>query len=174
MAYVLDRDPCPESPRMGAMTLEPVPESVARARRWFRRFITPYDPACSVDDCVLMISELVTNAILYGRSEDPWTVRVEWYREGTSLRVEVHNPGFPANVHLRQPDASDAHGRGLLLVDSIADSWHAGPSYLGGTVVSFVVAGAWTDLGEQDDEEVTPTPPPCSPVPAESPAQPRR
>jgi hypothetical protein len=28
MAYTLDRDPCPESPRLGAMTLHPTPESV--------------------------------------------------------------------------------------------------------------------------------------------------
>ncbi|MET7443326.1 ATP-binding protein, partial [Streptomyces sp. NPDC005568] len=28
--------------------------------------MAPYNPACSVDDCVLMISELVTNAIVYG------------------------------------------------------------------------------------------------------------
>ena len=52
-------------------------------------------------------------------------------------------PGFPANVRLRQPDANDAHGRGLLLVDSIAESWHSGPSRFGGTVVSSVVADAW-------------------------------
>jgi anti-sigma regulatory factor (Ser/Thr protein kinase) len=143
MAYTIDRRPCEDSPRLGAMTLHPEPESVPRARRWFRKFITPYNPACSIDDCVLMISELVTNAIRYGRSDDPWTVRVEWYREGTSLRVNVHNPGFPANVRLRRPEADDAHGRGLLLVDSIADSWHSGPSCFGGTVVSFVVADAW-------------------------------
>ncbi len=90
-----------------------------------------------------MLSELVTNAVCYGRSENPWLVRVEWSREGTSLRVEVHNPGFPASVRLRHPDADDAHGRGLLLVDSIADSWYSGPSHLGGTVVAFVVADAW-------------------------------
>lgn len=60
-----------------------------------------------------------------------------------SLRVEVHNPGAPAAVRLCKPDADDAHGRGLLLVDSIADSWHCGPSRFGGTVVSFVVADAW-------------------------------
>ncbi|MFI9249662.1 ATP-binding protein [Streptomyces sp. NPDC053069] len=143
MAYTLDRDPCPESPRLGAMTLHPTPESVPRARRWFKKFIAPYNPACSVDDCVLMISELVTNAILYGRSDEPWLVRVEWFRDGASLRVEVHNPGFPANVRLRRPDAEEAHGRGLLLVDSIADSWHSGPSAFGGTVVSFVMADAW-------------------------------
>lgn len=143
MAYTIDRHPCEDSPRLGAMTLQPEPESVSRARRWFRKFIAPYRPACSIDDCTLMLSELVTNAICYGKSDDPWLVRVEWYREGTSLRVDVHNPGFPANVRLRHPEANDAHGRGLLLVDSIADSWHSGPSYLGGTVVSFVVADAW-------------------------------
>ncbi|WNM30253.1 ATP-binding protein [Streptomyces sp. Li-HN-5-11] len=143
MAYTIDRDPSPASPRLGAMTLHPAPESVPRARRWFQKFIAPYNPACSIDDCALMISELVTNAILYGRSDEPWMVRVEWFREGTSLRVEVHNPGYPANVRLRCPDANDAHGRGLLLVDSIADAWHSGPSRFGGTMVSFVVANAW-------------------------------
>ncbi|MFM9495914.1 ATP-binding protein [Streptomyces galilaeus] len=144
MAFTIDRYPSEDSPRLGAMTLYPVAESVHLARRWFRKFIAPYNPACSVDDCVLMISELVTNAIVYGRSDEVWRVRVEWFRDGTSLKVEVHNAGFPARVRLRQPDAVDAHGRGLLLVDSIAESWHSGPSRFGGTVVSFVMADAWS------------------------------
>ena len=143
MAYTIDRHPNPDAPRLGAMALHPTAESVPRARHWFQKFIAPYNPACSVDECVLRISELVTNAILYGRSDDTWVVRVEWFREGSSLRVEVHNPGFPANVRVRSPDANDAHGRGLLLVDSIADSWHCGPSRFGGTVVSFEMADAW-------------------------------
>jgi anti-sigma regulatory factor (Ser/Thr protein kinase) len=143
MAYTIDRYPSEDSPRLGAMTLHPVAESVPRARRWFRKFIAPYNPACHLGDCELMISELVTNAILYGWAEEEWVVRVEWFREETSLRVDVHNPGFPANVRLRRPDAHDAHGRGLLLIDSIADSWHSGPSRFGGTVVSFSVADAW-------------------------------
>ncbi|MEV6960976.1 ATP-binding protein [Streptomyces sp. NPDC051207] len=145
MTYTIDRYPCEDSPRLGAMTLHPEPESVPRARRWFRRFIAPYNPACSIDDCTLMISELVTNAILYGKSDEPWLVRVEWYRQENALRVDVHNPGLPTEVQLRQPEAGDAHGRGLLLVDSIADSWHSGPSRFGGTVVSFLVADAWPD-----------------------------
>lgn len=143
MAYTLDRDPREESPRLGAMTLHPVAESVPRARRWFRKFVTPYEPACSVDDCVLLLSELVTNAVVHGRSAEPWLVRVEWFRVEASLRVEVHNPGLPENVRLRHPDAHDAHGRGLLLVDSLADSWHSGPSRFGGTAVSFRMADAW-------------------------------
>ncbi|AQS68939.1 ATP-binding protein [Streptomyces pactum] len=143
MAYTIDRYPCEDAPRLGAMTLHPVAESVPRARRWFRKLITPYYPACSVDDCLLMLSELITNAVVHGKSDEPWVVRVEWFREGTSLRVEVHNPGLPGSVRLRHPDADDAHGRGLLLVDSIAHSWHAGPSHLGGTAVSFEMADAW-------------------------------
>ncbi|MBM7169798.1 ATP-binding protein [Streptomyces sp. G44] len=143
MTYAIDRCPREDSPRLGAMTLRPVAESVSRARRWFRKFIAPYDPACSVDDCALMISELVTNAVRYGRADEEWYVRVEWFRECTSLRVEVHSPGLPANVRLRRPDADDAHGRGLFLVDAIADSWHAGPSRFGGTVVAFLMADAW-------------------------------
>lgn len=129
--------------RLGALSLLPAPESVPMARRWFRRFIGPYEPACSVDDCVLMLSELVTNAVLHGRADDTREVRVEWYRVETSLRIEVHNRGFPANVRMREPEPGDAHGRGLFLVESIAESWNSGVSRLGGTVVSFVVADAW-------------------------------
>jgi anti-sigma regulatory factor (Ser/Thr protein kinase) len=125
------------------MTLYPVPESVHRARRWFRKFAAPYYLACSIDDCVLMLSELVTNAILYGEAEESWRVRVEWSRVGQALRVNVHNPGFPADVRLRDPEANDAHGRGLLLVDALSDSWSAGPSRFGGTVVSFQIDDAW-------------------------------
>jgi anti-sigma regulatory factor (Ser/Thr protein kinase) len=87
MTYLIDRCPSEESPRLGAMALHPTPESVPRARRWFRKFIAPYNPLCSVDDCTLMISELLTNAILYGRPDEKWVVRVEWFREGTALRV---------------------------------------------------------------------------------------
>ncbi|WP_406384008.1 ATP-binding protein [Streptomyces sp. NBC_00117] len=130
-------------PPMGGMTLYPVPESVSRARRWFRKFTDPYDLVCSVDNCVLMLSELVTNAILYGEAEEPWRVRVEWWRLGEALRVDVHNPGLPTDVHLCDPDANDAHGRGLRLVDELSDSWSAGPSRFGGTVVSFQVDIAW-------------------------------
>ena len=42
---------------------------------------------------------------------------------------------------MRRPEVSEAHGRGLFLVDAVADSWHSGPSRFGGTVVSAVVAG---------------------------------
>ncbi|MFJ5608355.1 ATP-binding protein [Streptomyces sp. NPDC093221] len=134
----------------GTMTLYPVPESVGRARRWFRHFVEPHGLACSVDDCVLMISELVTNAVLYGESEDAWRVRIEWWRERTDLRVEVHNPGSPFKVQLLKRPAileDSEHGRGLWLVDALSDSWQVRPSQYGGTAVSFTMADAWPSEG---------------------------
>lgn len=132
----------PEVPN-GAMTLYPVPESVGRARRWFRHFVEPHKPACSMDDCVFVISELVTNAVLYGEAEEEWRVRLEWRREGTDLHVEVHNPGAPVKVHKLPYTEESEHGRGLWLVDALTDSWRVGRSDFGGTVVSFVMADAW-------------------------------
>ncbi|GAA1931571.1 ATP-binding protein [Streptomyces sodiiphilus] len=128
---------------MGSMTLYPVPESVSRARRWFRKLTDRHKLSCSVDDCVLMVSELVTNAILYGEAEEPWRVRVEWWRVGSALRVDVHSPGLPSHVRMREARTEDVHGRGLGMVDMLSDSWTAGPSPFGGTMVSFVVDDAW-------------------------------
>ncbi|MFE0136472.1 ATP-binding protein [Streptomyces sp. NPDC059037] len=128
---------------LGGMVLYPLPESVGRARRWFRKFNEPHQLGCSIDDCVLMVSELVTNAILYGEADEPWRVRVCWYRLGEALRVDVHNPGCPAHVRLRSPQATEAHGRGLLLVDALADEWWSGPSLHGGTAVVFLMHRAF-------------------------------
>lgn len=128
---------------LGAMTLYPVPESVPRARRWFGKLVARHNLACSLDDCQLMISELVSNAVLYGQAEEEWRVRVEWWRMGDSLRVDVHNPGRPTNVRMREATADDEHGRGLRLVHVLADSWSAGPSPYGGTMVSFTMRKAW-------------------------------
>lgn len=127
----------------GAMVLYPVPESVGRARRWFRHLVEQYEPARSLDDCVCVISELVTNAVLYGEAEEEWRVRVEWWRDGTALRVAVHSPGAPGRVRKRSYAEESEGGRGLWLVDALTDSWDVGASDFGGTVVSFVMADAW-------------------------------
>ncbi|MFD9910132.1 ATP-binding protein [Streptomyces sp. NPDC059063] len=128
---------------LGGMVLGPVPESARCARRWSRQFSDSHHLACCADDCVLMLSELVTNAIVHGKADEPWRVRVYWYRMGEALHVEVHNPGCPAHVRLRTPEATEAHGRGLFLVDELADEWWAGPSRHGGTVVVFVMHRAF-------------------------------
>ncbi|MDX3228412.1 hypothetical protein [Streptomyces sp. ME19-01-6] len=60
------------------------------------------------------------------------------------IEAEADQRGGGANVRMRQATASEAHGRGLCPVNALAHSWRAGPSRFGGTVVSFVLADAWS------------------------------
>jgi anti-sigma regulatory factor (Ser/Thr protein kinase) len=90
-----------------------------------------------------MVSELASNAVLHARSE--FTVIVQ--REGDRLRVEVHDrgAGLPAIRTLPQMATT---GRGLRIVDQLADLW--GTQAEGdGKVVWFEV-----DLDERDEEAV--------------------
>jgi anti-sigma regulatory factor (Ser/Thr protein kinase) len=75
-----------------------------------------------LDDIVttaqLLISELVTNAVLHGRPP----VVAELEVGPTSLRVAVIDQGHDA-PGLHEPTASDDHGRGLQIVRQLADDW---------------------------------------------------
>ncbi|GAA0612190.1 ATP-binding protein [Streptomyces crystallinus] len=70
------------------------------------------------EDIVLAVSELVTNAVQHGHGEGTLTVR---YDAG-ALHIEVadHNRA-PATVRMARED--DVSGRGLLLVDALAEKW---------------------------------------------------
>jgi anti-sigma regulatory factor (Ser/Thr protein kinase) len=100
-------------------TLSADPEQVAEARR----LVAGYLRDRGEDDgevAVLLVSELVTNAIMYGRA--PLELRA--HAEGSALRVEVydHDPVHPP-VLRRNVDVADPGGRGLQLVDTLADRW---------------------------------------------------
>jgi anti-sigma regulatory factor (Ser/Thr protein kinase) len=70
------------------------------------------------DDALLLVSELVTNAVLHGRSD----VCVEVSTRSDTVRIAVldENSRHPAPVS-EDPDALD--GRGLALVDAVAARW---------------------------------------------------
>ena len=65
-----------------------------------------------------MTSELVTNVVRHVGA--PITVRA--LRQPSSIRVEVVDPSGEPPV-ARHPQPLDEHGRGLLLVDSLASQW---------------------------------------------------
>jgi serine phosphatase RsbU (regulator of sigma subunit)/anti-sigma regulatory factor (Ser/Thr protein kinase) len=66
----------------------------------------------------LLTSELVTNALRHAEGE----LRLELAVRDGCLRVDVSD-GSHASPRLRPPSAEDEHGRGLLLVDALADRW---------------------------------------------------
>lgn len=78
----------------------------------------------------LLLSELVTNALVHTGDGAVVAVSVEPQK----LRVEVRDfvPGMPLS-HV--PNADDGtHGRGLVLVESLADSWGISAHALGKVV----------------------------------------
>lgn len=129
--------------RLGRTSLSPVAASVAVARRWVAALLAEHGVRRSADDCVLMVSEVVTNAVTYGKGDGDWLIQVEVWRAGAALWIDVHNSGIPDDVRVRSPAADEVHGRGLALVAALADSWEVGPSRFGGTRVAFCLARVW-------------------------------
>lgn len=82
-----------------------------------------------VDDVLLCVSELATNALVHGVPPGRgYLVRLVNEDAGSRLRVEVHDSG-EGRPALRPPGgagADDESGRGLLLVAALADTWGVG------------------------------------------------
>lgn len=99
------------------------PATPGRARSWAAEQISgalthlPTMPS-TLDDAILVISELVTNALRAGCSSADLNIEVD----GDALRVGVidDSPGLPV-VQLAAPD--DVRGRGLFLVAALAIDW---------------------------------------------------
>ena len=73
-----------------------------------------------LDDVKLLVNELVTNSVKFA-GEGKIELRLAASDE--AVRVEVHDqgPGFAPSQ--AEPSLSDTSGRGLFLVDALADRW---------------------------------------------------
>ncbi|MFE9879592.1 ATP-binding protein [Streptomyces sp. NPDC005784] len=69
----------------------------------------------------LCVTELVSNVITHVGSGTPATLAVSM--NGTRLRIEVHDPDARALPTLVEAGADSESGRGMALVDAVADRW---------------------------------------------------
>lgn len=113
------------------------PDSVAKVRVWAREYWTCHDASkAAVDDAVLVLSELASNAVEHTRSGGPngcFTVLLRCVnRDGgtTHLRMEVIDAGSSTAPVARTLDPLainqqhfGARGRGLALVEVVAEQW---------------------------------------------------
>ncbi|MEU4000242.1 ATP-binding protein [Streptomyces fungicidicus] len=100
---------------LGRADLRAVPESRRALRELLRHWGTPERSAVAE----LLTSELVTNALVHTDYEAVLTATVG----PRGLRVEVRD--FVAHEPRPRPRSTEegTHGRGLVLVESLADEW---------------------------------------------------
>jgi anti-sigma regulatory factor (Ser/Thr protein kinase) len=93
--------------------------AAARARRFVRDTLLAWGvDDGAIEDCRLLVSELVTNAILHARS----SALVSLERKHRIVRITVCDEStMQPRVREYAPDA--VTGRGMLLVDRLARRW---------------------------------------------------
>jgi serine/threonine-protein kinase RsbW len=118
-------------------------DQVSQARGWLEDLL----PDCEqLEVLTLLVSELVTNALLHtgsGKPDGRFGLTVEW--SPATVRVLVMDQGSPTapEVMTRVGGAAwdSENGRGLFLVDQLADDWGAA-SLPGGRLVWLEMAWA--------------------------------
>lgn len=104
----------------------------ARAARSFVAEVLEESPARDCADTArLLVSELVSNALLHARTAMEVVVRIG----ATTVRIEVHDGVERLPVPIAEPGDALA-GRGLHIVDELAAGWGAQPRR-GGKAVWF-------------------------------------
>ncbi|MER7204420.1 ATP-binding protein [Streptomyces sp. CB01635] len=119
--------------RRSSFELAPHPGSAAQARKLTRAHLSGWavcDDTC--DAAALVISELVTNAIIHTASS---RIVCELHDSDDRVRIAVRDEGWaPGEPHpARRVAPEEEHGRGLLLVAAVSTAWGAqetGPGLL--------------------------------------------
>ncbi|MFF3272408.1 PAS domain S-box protein [Streptomyces chrestomyceticus] len=128
-----------------AADLPGTPSSVPEGRRFLFRTLRAWGLIALADTALLLSSELLTNAVRHARG--PLTLRV-WY-SARELGVEVVDGSTP-RPRARLADTAEENGRGLMLVEALADAWGTRPGAVGKTVwFTLLTAPALTDDAPQ-------------------------
>ncbi|MCU1489367.1 MAG: ATPase [Acidimicrobiaceae bacterium] len=93
--------------------------SIREARR-FATGVLAQLPTELSETASLLVSELATNALLYGPGG--FEIAVEYRPEVGSVRIGVSDPG-EGELRVERPEVTEEHGRGLQLLDALSDRW---------------------------------------------------
>lgn len=112
------------------ITLPPDETAPGRARAFLRSVRYPGQDGAVLEDAVLLVSELVTNAIRH--AAPPITLEVVCQApDGLSIRVTDGSPLPPSG---RALTAHEESGRGIALVDVLSADWGVEPAEPGKAV----------------------------------------
>ncbi|MFB9376051.1 SpoIIE family protein phosphatase [Kineococcus gynurae] len=94
--------------------------AAGRARAFLRRVLTSWRALPVLDEAELVLSELVTNAVVHGGGASCLRLRFERGRDRLTLVVQDASPTLPAP---RTADEDALGGRGLGIVELVAEEW---------------------------------------------------
>lgn len=136
-----------EVPTSSSMAVPHGPAGVGQARHRMREQLRSHGVSDSVvDDAVLILSELLSNACRHGRPLGRHTdvgdgdVRAAWRVDRTGgLTVEVTDGGGPTRPVPATPSVTARGGRGLNIISALADEWGVRDSSSGEVTVWVLV-----------------------------------
>ena len=101
-------------------TFPAAPEVPARARHLVRDLDLDAETRATVE---LIVSELVTNAVVHARRGPGGELSVALERRGACIRGEICDDGEGFVWEPHEPDLAEPGGLGLLVVDRVAERW---------------------------------------------------
>ena len=110
------------------------PASVAEARHAVGAALRSIFPEDRLHDALVVVSELVTNAIVHGGTE----IELRLCEQDGRVRLGVAD-GSPARPYEVRSRPTDTHGRGIALVGRLCERWWVEDERSGKCV--------WCDLG---------------------------
>ncbi|MEV4258237.1 ATP-binding protein [Spirillospora sp. NPDC049652] len=107
-----------------AVLLPHAPSSVAVARRRLGSELGAAGVDASiVDDASVIVSELISNALRHARPLPSGQVRVTWTRRGDVIEIAVSDGGATTEPRRGPGTLSSLGGRGLGIVETLAEGW---------------------------------------------------
>jgi serine/threonine-protein kinase RsbW len=98
------------------------PSCVGLARLELRKALELWGLGALEDSAQLILSELLTNAARHARVSPGREIETRYLRAGGGLRIEVHDASAERPRRCA-PGADECGGRGLVIVEALADRW---------------------------------------------------
>ncbi|MFH8802356.1 SpoIIE family protein phosphatase [Streptomyces sp. NPDC017936] len=115
------------------------PERIAEARGQVRELLHDWPSEDQVDSAVLLVSETLTNVLVHTDADALLVAEVTGGPGERRMRIEVTDTS-DALPHKRRPGELASSGRGLVLIELLADEWGVAPRGEGKSI--------WFDLYE--------------------------
>ena len=113
-------------PRTWTASIPASPDAPAHARWFLWSRVGRFHPPAEMETAVLLLSELVSNAIRHGEGNEPIEVKITLDREDLRVVVKSRGSRFDPNEALHEVD-----GDGLRLVETLSTGWGARPTSAG-------------------------------------------